>query len=82
MGKGTNRNEIHTALGILTYCIERNAATRFRLILATNNLNSLLRIFNSEIIKIIENMILNGEIEFSLISRIEKYILPLLKSKK
>lgn len=30
----------------------------------------------------LENMILNGEIEFSLISRIEKYILPLLKSKK
>lgn len=30
----------------------------------------------------LENMILNGEIEFSLISRIEKYILPLLRSKK
>lgn len=32
--------------------------------------------------KELENMILNGEIEFSLISRIKKYILPLLKSKK
>lgn len=29
----------------------------------------------------LENMMLNGEIEFSLIDRIEKYILPLLKSK-